>query len=102
MATTKPAAVKGGKPTKAVAAASAPASSSVKGEADLVTMHPVRTYSASETRDQLLALTTAKRGYIVQDSLHLDGKAYQAGDPITLTADQVEGLPAGIVLAAEE
>ena len=43
-----------------------------------------------------------ERDYIVQDSLHLDGKAYQVGDPITLTDDQAESLPTGIVLAAEE
>lgn len=53
--------------------------------------------SASESSHHL-----AERDYIVQDSLHLDGKAYQAGDPITLTDDQVTGLPVGIVLVIEE
>lgn len=74
----------------------------MKGEADLLKVHPARTFSASETSAKLQALVATKHGYIVQDSLHLDGQAYQAGDPITLTDDQAAGLPAGIVLATEE
>lgn len=57
--------------------------------------------SATQSPSSESSANLVERYYIVQDSLHLDGKAYQVGDPITLTEDQLEKLPAGIVLAAE-
>ena len=96
MATSKPTAVKGGKPTQAKAAATA--QTQVSAPASAPAAAPAASWPSAEKQ----APAAASRDYIVQDSLRLDGKAYQAGDPITLTADQVEGLPAGIVLAAEE
>ena len=120
MATRNPAAVKGGKPTQAKAAApapaaAAPASAPVQADAQKDQAQAAATAQApvsapasaaapapSRPIAQTQAPAAAKRDYIVQDSLHLDGKAYQVGDPIGLTDDQVKDLPAGIVLAAEE
>lgn len=124
MATRKPAAVKGGKSTQAKAAAAAPAPAPAaaapapapaqadvqkdQAQAAATAQAPVSAPASaaasaqSWSSDQKQAPAATKRGYIVQDSLHLDGKAFQMGDPIALTDDQVKDLPAGIVLAAEE